>query len=357
MPPLIEQPRKKGLAMTSLAPATVGARVHLRTALVFLVSSVLFLLYAPATARIVIPEDHPDLTVVLADGWEIPGVTVRWSEADGGVIATRADGARRVYALAELRALRDASGRDVTGAVLPRWAVARLGAGAAVTPRSGEPAARPPSDLRGDRSGAWAGEEPARFAEVGTAPDVGPGANHWAFLFGFAAGYSMPYDDEFGGSESGLGFDARARLRLLGPVYLAGGYVWQNLDRPSGMLPLAPEEFDGPGGIFRDGAREVRIDGYWAGISLIPAARGATDPRFYAEGGVGRFEVDGLVLATDDEAFLGYTGGVGLLVPIGEAAVMDIGARALHLVNLDLGTGRDRHTSLGVRLGIDVLGH
>jgi hypothetical protein len=291
----------------------------------------------PAPAEILIPTAHDDITVLLADGWQLAGVTVRWSEPDAALAVHRAgDGARRLYQPGRIRALRDAAGRDVTAEILPRWVLPHLAGDAA--PRDTAPAGR---------SGDAPGTTPASgFAEVGQAA-AGPPGHPWGFLFGFAAGYSTPLDDDLAGFEGDLGFDASARLRLLGSLYLAGGYAWRTLG--------PPDEHESAGEDPQIAVPDARITGYWAGLSLVPAGRRPATTRVYAEGGVGRYEVDHMPVQTGDRAFLGYTGGVGLLIPVGDAAVVDVGGRALHLVNLDLGGATDRHTTLGLRVGVNVL--
>ncbi len=350
--------------MSLLPSPPAGARVPAHPGLAPIAALIAILLACtfldPATARIVIPEDHDQVTVLLADGWRLTGVTARWSEAEGGLAVERSqDGGRRLYAPAEIRAVLDAAGRDVTARVLPAWVLPRLAVAdqeAGPVPVAPGPAAPPAgSSVARARAPAPAAAAAPGHSGSGRAGEPRPAWRHWSFLFGFAAGYSDALEDDLLEADGGLGFDAQARLRLLGPIYLTGGYSWQDLDRGPGADGAAR-----PGGEIpapADEVADVRITGAWAGLSLLPAASRATTTRFYAEGGVGRYEVEHLPVVVDDEAFLGYTAGVGLLIPVGDAAVVDVGARGLHLVNLDLGGDSDRHTTLGFRVGISLLGH
>jgi len=361
--------------MTRLAPSQAGARVPALLAWALVAAAVLGISPAPLFAKIILPPEHSagqplaehaDVTVVLADGWKLPGATVRWSESEAGLWVARPDGARRLYHPHEVRAVHRADGSDLTAAALPGWVLPHLAGGE----RAGEPlrpaSARssPPPAVATAALTAGASEADQRPTGVVAATGAGPAASDapapgrwhaWQFLFGFAAGYSAPHEDDLLESGGGLGFDARARLRLLGPFYLAGGFAWQGLSRQGHAdLRLAVPDAavrDVPGGEPPD----ATVAGFWAGLALIPAAREPQGARFYAEGGVGRYEVQNLPLQTADEAFLGWNGGVGLLMPVGDTAVIDVGARFLHLVNLDLGGDEDRHTTLGLRIGIDLL--
>ncbi|HOX25390.1 MAG TPA: hypothetical protein PLL30_12540 [Candidatus Krumholzibacteria bacterium] len=299
-----------------------------------------------AGAKIIVPRSIDTATVVLVGGWEFPGVAVRWSDADAGLWVTRADGARRLYQPEEIVRLRDASGRDVTAEVLPPWALQRLAIEAPPAAPRGETAFAPPA----------AGPQPAGSASDDRGGPPGPPSGDWRAVWGVEAGYSRPHDLDLLDSDGGLGLDAQARVRLAGPIYLAGGYSWHAIDRVStGLAPSIPDPGEEPGSAGLPPAADARIAGVWAGLSLI--ARGEDDEaaRFYLEGGIGRYTTDGLDVRRPADAYLGYHGGLGFLVPLGAAVALDLGARATQVVNLDLGYGDDVHTLFGVRLGLAFL--
>jgi len=304
----------------------------------------------PAAARILLPQDLDQTTVVLPGGWELPGMAVRWSDPDAGLWVVRDDGARRLYRPEELVGLRDAQGRDITAEVLPAWALERL----AIAPRMPLPRdrdAEPAWDDRASRPDHGAPRAQVDEREAGSST-----ARDWRFLFGFEAGLSKPHDLDLADSEGGLGFDVRARLQFAGSLYLAGGYSWQDLERAaSDVIPQPAEPEDGPASLSWQTEPDVRIEGVWAGLSLV--ARGEDDQaaRFYLEGGIGRYTVEGLYVMEPAEAYLGYHAGLGFLVPLGPAGALDLGFRGTHIVNLDLGYGDDSHTLIGVRLGLDLL--
>jgi hypothetical protein len=300
----------------------------------------LLCLVLPAAGKLLVPRDLTDVTVILAGGWELPGMTVRWSEADGGVWVVRADGARRLYRPAELSGLRDAGGRDVTREVLPAWALDKL----AASPGTSFPGWQAPPLTRPERE--------VGYAEIGARQPERPRREDWRFLFGLEAGMDKSHDDDFGDRGAGLGFGLRTRIQLVGPIFLAGGFSWYELPgRQDVYVDPAPDyDFE-----TIDSSGDVQIAGYWAGLSLLPPGETGDAARFYLEGGVGRYEVEGLVLRDPEEAYLGYSGGVGFLVPLGTGGALDLGVRGLHIVNLDTGRGDDRHTMLGFHLGVSLL--
>ena len=306
-----------------------------------------FVFALPVTAKLMVPHDFSDVTVVLDGGWELPGLTVRWSDPDGGLYVVRSDGARRLYKPAEIVGLRDSQGRDITRDVMPDWAVQRLamtpGGLPPVEPRQQEPVQQRDTDFFG---------EPLHQNGRAGADEKAP-SNDWHFLLGVEAGWGKPRNGGFHGSEGGLGFDVRTRLQLGGPVYLAGGYSWQSM--PGSRYPVV-RTADANGDLpIWGGEQDGLLKGYWAGLSLISAGETDDAARFYIEGGVGRYEVENLLVLSAEEYFLGYTGGAGFLVPLGPVVALDLGVRATHVVNLDLGYGDDRHTLVAFRLGLSIL--
>ena len=304
---------------------------------VFVVAAAVLLCFAAsAPAKLLVPASRSGVTVMFADGWDLPDVNVQWSDAEAVLVVVRSDGARRVFDPEDLRGLRDASGRDITFEILPAWTERRLGA--ALQGRDIVESAPPPlrPDLR-----------PAAPGEV------------WRFVFGLEAGFDKPLDGDFDGVEGGLGFDVRARLQLLGPVYLAGGYSWRSLgDRETAYYDLDQPAAKGiPALPYDQRSDDVRLTGLWGGLSLITGNDDPDAARFYIEGGVGRYEVEGFWTVGDDDAYLGYHAGVGLLIPIGPVGALDFGARGTRIMDLDFGYGGDdEHSLVGVHLGIDLLG-
>ena len=301
----------------------------------------------PASGKLLVPRDFPGVTVVLSGGWELPGLTVRWSDPDGGLWVARSDGARRLYKPEEMVGLQDDQGRDITRDVIPDWAVQRLaimpGGLPPAGPRQQEPAQQWDSDFASEPAGR----------RGATASEVKEPSNNWHFLLGVEAGWGKPRNGDFLNSQGGLGVDVRTRLQLAGPVYLAGGYAWQSL-QPGRYPVVRVVEMDGELPVF-GGNQDGLLKGFWAGLSLISAGEAGDEARFYLEGGVGRFEVENLPVQSVEDYFLGYHGGAGFLIPLGSAAALDLGVRATHVVNLDLGYGDDRHTLVTFRIGLSIL--
>lgn len=339
----------------------------------------LLALCLPAAARIITPGDAPSATiagghtVVLADGWELAEVTVTWHADEGLLVVERADGARRVLRPEDLAGVRDATGRDVTAELLPRWAVDRLGgtmppAAPVVQPqpeprRKPQPAPAPlptPKPVDEDADQPRVPRAMRDFAAAG-APDPlasAPGLDP-RVIFSLGLGYSAPQDGHFGGYDGGLGFEGTLRIQLGGPLYLSGGYLYQTLKNPGYMdiyYDMPPYEGDWGSPYYYYAGDEGRLWGPWAGLSLISTAETGRPVRFYLEGGVGRFDVEGLPLWSYDSAYLGYRLATGFMIPVGEMAAFNLGCRALHLPNLDFGWAPDDgHTMLGVEMGLSIL--
>lgn len=321
-----------------------GSALHKAGALALLA---VILLISPASAKLMVPQDFTGVTVVLSGGWELPGLTVRWSDPDGGLYVVRADGARRLYKPQEMAGLKDNQGRDITRDVMPDWAVQRLaitpGGLPPVEPRQQEPVHQWYQEAGGQPSQQWDDSGPNQMAP----------SNDWIFLLGVEAGWGKPRDNDFLNSDGGLGVGVRTRLQLGGALYLAGGYSWQSL--PAGRYPMVRQADSDHGVPDLPMMQEGQLKGFWAGLSLLSPGEAADDARFYIEGGVGRYEVENLLVMSADEYFLGYTGGAGFLIPLGTAAALDLGVRATHVVNLDLGYGDDRHTLVAFRAGLSIL--
>ncbi len=316
-----------------------GSAVQKASALALLVT----LLFAlPATAKLMVPRDFHGVTVIINGGWELPGMTVRWSDDDGGLWVYRPDGARRLYQPSELAALQDANGRDMTREVIPPSALSSLSvAPPRQKPPAYQPPSQPPAQVADEIGGSTAAARPAKKS------------TDWRFLLGVEGGWGKPHDTDLLGSNGGLGLGVRVRLQLAGALFLAGGYDWNSVP-VSSHLVAAPQDvadrtidpIDGEDGQLR---------GFWAGLALLSAGDTPESARFYLEGGVGRYEVEGLPVFSTEEAFLGYHAGVGFLIPLGTAAALDLGARGTHVVNLDLGRGDDRHTLVSFRVGLSIL--
>jgi hypothetical protein len=94
------------------------------------------------------------------------------------------------------------------------------------------------------------------------------------------------------------------------------------------------------------------------GLSLVSAAESPQPVRFYLEGGVGRFEVEGLPVWGWETTYVGYRLGTGFLIPVGDHGALDLGVRALHMPTLAMGWDPEgSHTMLGLRAGISLLGN
>jgi hypothetical protein len=297
------------------------------------------------------------VTVVLADGWELPDLEVTWYPDEGVLVAQRQDGARRTLRPEDLAGLRDASGRDITAEVLPTWALERLGgarpSSAPHTPRAPHPAPAPaPVPQPAPRS--WDGTRPA---VPGDPPPVDQGPLDPRVIFGLELGYSAPHDQHFGGADGGVGFEGVLRTQIAGPIYLVGGYLYQTLKNAGGAFaaPCPEDAWDCWGVI--TGPDEAKIYGPWMGLSLVSAAESPRPVRFYLEAGVGRFEVEGLPVWSWETAYVGYRLGTGFLIPVGEHGALDLGVRALHMPTLDTGWDPEgSHTMLGLRAGVSLLG-
>jgi hypothetical protein len=338
----------------------VFLRVHgmlLVVSLVLLAAS----LVSVAQGRILLPGESGraagPVTVVLADGWELPDLEVTWYPDEGVLVAERQDGARRTWRPEDLAGLRDAGGRDVTAEVLPTWALERLGG---TMPPSAPPAspgppplpAPPPQPEPAPR--AWDGTRPIALASA-LADDQAPLDPR--VIFGLELGYSAPHDQHFGGADGGVGFEGVLRAQIAGPIYLTGGYLYQTLKNSGGVYAApCPEDAMDCWGVVQD-LGDAKIYGPWMGLSLVSAAESPHPVRFYLEGGVGRFELEGLPVWGWETAYVGYRLGTGFLIPVGEHGALDLGVRALHMPTLDMGWDPEgSHTMLGLRAGISLLG-
>ncbi|MEZ4386823.1 MAG: hypothetical protein R3D98_04475 [Candidatus Krumholzibacteriia bacterium] len=332
-----------------------------------LVLPVMLSLAFAAHARILAPDRPPTvpdrLTVVLADGWELPDVAAAWYADEGVLVVEREDGARRTLTPEELAGLRDAAGRDVTAEVLPAWAVARLGGvmpPAAPRPQPSPQPQPPPRPQPAPRPPEMP-ERPWRDFAPEAVPEAAPARSSATadprVVFGLELGYAVPHDQHFAGYDGGAGFEALLRLQIAGPLYLSGGYLYQTLQSP-GFYPMPLyDPIEGDAYCYPSYSERATIHGPWVGLSLVSTARSPRPVRFYLEGGVGRLEVEDLPLWSWDDSYLGYRLSTGFLIPTGDRAAFTIGVRALHMPQLDTGWNPDHaHTMLGVTLGLSLLG-
>ena len=294
--------------MKSLAPPS----------LLVLAFLILFSGTQPAAAGPALGQDEPQATVVTASGWRLTPVTVRWVDAEAGLLVTRTDGASRMYPPEDLQAVYDQGGRNISASVLPGWAVRRL-AGGSVPAASG---------------GGWG--QPS--APPATAAPV---QIRWQRMLSLGAEWNKPHGDDFLDSDGGEAADIRGRVLVCGGIYLTGGFSWQYLSAPA-VGDFAKEgDFD-----------KGRLRGFWAGLALVSGSGAGMDPWFYLEGGLGRFQADLMPVASDDDGYLGYKAGLGLMKPFGAHSALDIGLRATHVVNLELQQGDDSHTLMGVHVAL-----
>lgn len=296
---------------------------------------VLLLALGLAATASAAPREARNATVVMTGGWELARVTVEWSEADGGLKVVRPDGAARIYAAGDIDAVLDARGRDITAQVMPLAAEAPHFAAPQAAPAPAAPAivvreAAPAAAMAAPAPPPVLGQAPRRMLNLGL---------DWA----------RPNSDDFFGSDGGKGINIQARLQVGGALYLTGGYVWQYLAAPS-STPIEPGWGlnPPPTGI----ADEGRLRGFWAGVSLVANANRPRATRLYLEGGVGRFRADLMATASDDEGYLGYKAGVGVIKPFADELAIEFALRGTHIVNLDLGYGDDKQTLLGAHLGL-----
>jgi len=326
-------------------------------------------LAVPAMARIITPDRTTSealfrCTVVLADGWELADVAATWFADEGVLVIERTDGARRSLRPEDLAGLRDAAGRDITREILPAWAVDRLGGD--MPPVAPRPQPSPHPEPVPDPPATWPViDDPApadTWQEIGSAGPRNPRAptQDPRVVFSLETGYSAPHDGHFGNYDGGIGFEGVLRMQIAGPLYFSGGYLFQTLrnpgyyDWPMGA-PVQDDDCCGYPYYSIDDDGEIR--GPWAGISLISTARSPRPVRFYLEGGLGRFTVDGMPVWGWDDAYLGYRMGAGFMFPVGDQATFDLGFRALHLPNLDFGwSPDDGQTMIGINVGLSLLG-
>ncbi len=298
---------------------------------------VLLLALAVASSAGAAPREARNATVVMAGGWELAGVTVQWSDAEGGLKVIRPDGAARLYAAGDIDAVLDARGRDITAQVMPL-----VGQEPSAPALQAAPSPAAPTIILRDAAPAAA----PVMAVAAPAPAVGHAPRR---MLNLGLDWARPNSDDFFGSDGGKGINVQARLQVGGALYLTGGYVWQYLAAPS-STPIEPGWGlnPPPTGIDDEG----RLRGFWAGLSLVANGNRPGATRLYLEGGVGRFRADLMATASGDEGYLGYKAGVGVIKPFADELAVEFALRGTHIVNLDLGYGDDRQTLLGAHLGL-----
>jgi hypothetical protein len=331
-------------------------KLHLTTALCAALA-VSILGVRDAAARLVVPERWERITVITVDGWEYPNVTVELVDAGQALRVTRADGARREFALAEIRELQDSIGRDVTAHVIPGW--------------RGRPAEGPPPTRTGPERAAEPRGAPhdEPFVEVARsvasdnpAADQPLLATRFAVALAGAAGYGKPlgrWFDGFGGGES---YSGQLRLAVTGNVYIHGLYRYQRLPYEGGEVALAP------GLVTASGDLELRQ--LLFGLGFMPRRSDWRQAIPYLELGYGRttheravgapppgadFEIVGESDVSIDEPTVFAQ--VGVIMPLGREIALEMGVNAVHTGDDLLRFGEDdaSGTIVSGRLGLTLL--
>jgi len=296
-----------------------------------LLSLTVLLLVAAAPAA---AQEEADATVVTAEGWQLTPVTARWVDAESKLVVIRTDGARRAYAPEEIQAIYDWEGRNVSARIMPEWAVRRM-----ARTRSTPPPATPPANQGWTQPvvnspGQWPAPAPAHAA---------PRPIYWQRMLSLGAELNKPFGDGFLESDGGEAFDIRGRVLVGGSIYVVGGFSWQYLS----ALVLDPD-------VHGEGFDKGRLRSAWAGLALVSGSQNPGSARFYVEGGLGRFTADQMPVLSSADAYLGYKAGLGVMKPFGAHSALDLGLRATHVVNLDLGSDDDAHTLVGVHLALVI---
>jgi len=290
-----------------------------------------------------LPQDRSGVTVVLSGGWELPNMTIRWSDPEKGLWVVRSDGARRLYTPQELSSLHDANGQDITRDVIPAWALAQMGITYQPVQPQPTPQPMPPP------------QQTQQYDELGHNPqpkvEQPQDRTAWRFLIGADAGYTKGRNEDFGDTEGGPSLNALVRLQLAGPLYLAGGYSWSNLGRCESFCAPMPGMDNGD--YYYGG--DVEVQGYWGGLSLIPEGRNADSARFYLEAGVGRYQVTGLAIDSDESEFVGYNYALGFIIPLATSLAMDLGVTGRQIVDMPTYDDQSRHSMFGFHLGFYLL--
>ena len=157
-----------------------------------------------------------NVTLTDRQGWQMSGVTVRWADNGTTLLVQRSDGATKAYSPGQIRSIRDADGRNITGEV-----VAARGVGLQPTTQVAQP------DMVPGGTGEIGYATPVR-SEPSTMIDLI--APH---LFRFAVdaglGYATTSGGWFSGLDPGLNYHGGVRIRVGGTNYFHLLYRHQDL--------------------------------------------------------------------------------------------------------------------------------
>lgn len=266
---------------------------------------------APAWAQL--PASWDDVTVTMADGWNLPGCSVRWLEDGSQLRVTRADGTWKDFTPELVARFATADGADLTADVM----AARPG-GPAVRAREADPA--------GDFSevGAVRDDRPRRAAAMVRQTKI----PLFRVMAGLGAGWGTYSGDWFEGFQSDISWHGRLRLNTGGKGWFTAGYQRQGGGRTEGRF------YDETVG-WLDVSAEVHLNEFQllVGSAIGRAAPGASCG--YFEGGLVIIQhvvsgtVSGYGSGTDSETRLGSLLLLGGIIPLGRATILDVGGSVL----------------------------
>jgi hypothetical protein len=329
---------------------------HRRFLVALFVALALIATASTGSARLKIPHIWDHLTLVTAEAWEYPDVRVEWLPDSSALLVTRADGARRLFPLERVAALRTADGRDVTAEVLGGPS------SRPVVPPEPAPAAPVEAPPATPATPAMP-EVPTAPATPETPPPLPGPRFHWSLSGG--GGYGVTAGDGFGEAEGEQSWFGKLRIASSPHTYVVLGARYQKLPRSTPLYDL-PVYVGDDIVVFSD---QVELEHVFIGFGFMPRPANYLEPVPYLELGMGR-------VASGSSAWLFHLedqepgGGeeshsapalhveAGLLVPVGDILGLELGVSWIHADQrlFPARHGRFDDDLLGVQAGVSLLG-
>ena len=310
------------------------------------VIALLTLLGSTAPAQTVADDNWTGVTVLMDDGWRFREVSVALDSHGAGLWILRDDGAERLVSLESIDQILDADGEDVTRKVLD-------GVPAPSADRRGVVAeARPPRSQDPDET-AWDGARPPAHpvAAAGTRRTTQQGSLlPFKVALSLEGGGGMPTGDWYESMTESYAVGARLRIATEGRSYIGIGVRYQDLGLDMPDYVLADDEV-----LEVDLSAHVMMYEVTFGVLSTPVRPGATFS--YIELGaayqtnVVEADAAGLNISVSEDsgAFL-MRGGV--LIPVGQAASLDIGASWAYKGLIFSDTNEADGSLIGLHLGL-----
>ena len=157
-----------------------------------------------------------NVTLTDRQGWQMSGVTIRWADNGNTLLVQRSDGATKAYTPGQIRSIRDAAGRNITGEV-----VAARQVGVQPTTKTVQP------DMAPGGAGEIGYAAPARSEQSTMSDLIAPRLFQFAVDAGL--GYATTSGGWFSGLDPGLNYHFGARIRIGGTNYFHLVYRHQDL--------------------------------------------------------------------------------------------------------------------------------